>query len=171
MTPKQHSPQPMRSNRHQPVAGTIILLLVILVGISILYGAIPPATTTAEYTITLGEPFRDDGFEQVTAFEQLSPAEQAVFVDVYRAIEFDDRREIHTEVQWNDRRSSPYHQFHTIHYVLYRGRYYPVTTTVEKDHTSYTVIRYVVLGIGAIAAVSLLALLRIGLRSYANSPR
>jgi hypothetical protein len=164
MTSKQHPPRASRSTGRPPVGGFLILLLVGLVLLGGLYTQIPPATTKAHYTVTLGPPFRTDGFEQVVAFETLSPAEQAVFVEVYRSDNYGNRRTIHTFVGWTDRQSSPSHRFLMINYVQYRDRYYPVTTTVETVHTSYTVIRYGLVGICGFLLVVLLATV-----SYARS--
>jgi hypothetical protein len=159
MTSDPYSPTAPRSNHDPSISGLIFYTLLWLTVTGGLYLMIPPATTEAGYTITIGQPLRNDGFEQVVSFERLSAAEQDVFIDLYRHGDYGDRHSIVERVPWTDRQSSPYHQFRTINYVQYRDRYYPITTTIEKDHTSYAIFQNIVLGISGIITVLLLLII------------
>jgi hypothetical protein len=114
----------------------LMFILVILCGTVTGYLAfgIQPAYD-AQYSITLGPPFRTDGFERVVTFESLTPAEQEIFIAAYRIGEPDDRSTLVWAVDWNNRLTAPPHRFLSIKYVEYRDRYYPVTATVTKDAT------------------------------------
>jgi hypothetical protein len=156
MTPDPYSPAAPRSNYESSVGTVIFYMVLWLTVIGGLYFMIPSATTSAEYTVTIGQPMRDDGFKQVVSFERLSSDEQDVFITLYRRGDYGDRHSIFKSVPWNERQSAPYQQFRTINYVQYRDRYYPITTTIEKDHTSYVFFQNIVLGVGGIVTVLLL---------------
>ena len=120
MKSQQHSPAEPRSIEDISVGYLIFFTLLWLLVTSSLYLVIPPVTTEAEYTVTVGQPVRTDGFEQVVPFERLSPAAQDVFITIYRHRDEGERHSIVVDVSWTDRHSSPYEQFQTIHYVQYR---------------------------------------------------